>query len=115
MQNSVENGSMQCDISFALRCLQSFSTNCTPMCFLITLLGRWSEAVSLALENGQTALARKIVLKARDKGKMAPSKILPKNRISRQIVTQKSNDFNLKCLSKFRFFFTTFGQQRNFA
>ena len=38
------------------------------MCFLITLLGRWSEAVALALENKENVLARKIVLKARDQG-----------------------------------------------
>ena len=64
----VEKGTIQCDISFAIRCLQSFSANCTPMCFLITLLGRWSEAVALALENKENVLARKIALKARDQG-----------------------------------------------
>ena len=64
----VENESIKCDISFALRCLQSFSKNCTPQCFLITLLGRWKEAVNLALQNEETALARKIALKAKDQG-----------------------------------------------
>merc|ERR1712130_532183 len=73
--NSVEKGVLLCDISFALRCLQSFSKNCVPMCFLITMLGRWSDAVQLALQNNQNALARKIAIKAKEQGFLSDSNL----------------------------------------
>ena len=50
--DSTENNSLSCEISYALRCLQSYGAGPKPICYLLSLLSRWEEAIVLAIEEG---------------------------------------------------------------
>lgn len=71
---SVSDGSLSCDISYALRTLQAAGGGVKSQCYLLQLLKRWEEAIEVALRT-ESDLWRRLIKAAEADSGTSPSQL----------------------------------------
>jgi len=72
---AVNDGSLGCDVSYALRTLQAAGGNVESRCYLLELLKRWDESICLALKTKNQNLWRRLIAAAEADVATSPSQL----------------------------------------